>query len=209
MAKKKSDVAAIAGRMLKNTVTLRYTIPGGEFSFKVKLVATTKERVALIANVLSILFAGDEYRPYLKTSVSEYFLLKTYTDIPLSDILVTKDGESILNDAALDEVLCLMEDDDIRNGIVNTIGEDYTRVCAELEDAISTKKKEVEDQNSSLGKVVSAIEGILDAIGLNAEDLKNLDVSKLAGFMEKLSAVDNKQVVDYVVEHQGEIKGES
>lgn len=170
----------------RKPVAAVYSVDGEDVTVNIKTFIDVTERTALISNIVDCLFADTEYLFYLKNSIYWYFMVSTFTDLPIPPVLkTTKEGTTIFNREALSTVYQLALETSLGHDIAEAVGEsNLSLINHEIEEGIEFRKAQVLQRGSALEKVVGAIEGIMGAIGEATANLKDLDPNALNGMLE-------------------------
>ena len=181
--------------------TLTYQFGDGqEIKISVNPNLSVFEQGSIINDIVSLLFVGDSYHPYLKQTVTWYCLLKALTDLPLGDLFV-HDADGVHVD---ENVLNIVQILITRTPIYDTIADDilgfgvYDQFQYDLDDAIEFKKRELLQSESSFDRFMGELTTLAEKLGAVADDVKNIDMDEVTKVIGKLGSIDQNKIIDFM-----------
>lgn len=197
---RKTDLAKLVKEVSPVERTVSYGFGDGqEINVKIKPNMGIVEMTSIIDSVVSVVFVGDSYHPYLKDVLFWYFILKTVTDLPLGELFANDENGTHLDADVLNTVDVLIGNTNICDDVADTIGDrGFWRFSAYLESAIEFKKTELVQSKSSFDRFMNSLTSLTDSLEEVAEKMKDVNVDEIKSVVGKIGSIDQNKIIDFM-----------
>lgn len=197
---RKTDLAKLVKEVSPVERTVSYGFDDGqEINVKIKPNMGIIEMTSIIDSVVSVVFVGDSYHPYLKDVLFWYFILKTVTDLPIGELFANDENGTHLDADVLNTVYVLIGNTNICDDVADTIGGNaFWRFSDYLESAIEFKKTELVQSKSSFDRFMNSLTSLTDSLEEVAEKMKDVNVDEIKSVVGKIGSIDQNKIIDFM-----------
>ena len=183
--------------MKNNTKTITFEIDGEKRSFTVNPFIPFVDRMHMIDSIKKMIIAGDVYVPEffdVAVALNELLYFTDYS-FPVVERNVSADNTVYVFEEtwalmkktkAIEQLQAAIDHDDICYAVTEKIG--FERECL-----IANK------QNAAYDNFLGLLNDLLDVLN---DESKKLDIDKVASFISKVNHMDEKTVIETIIENE-------